>query len=128
MKIYFPGGKRINADYKGFTIETDQSTRSGGSGSHPNPIDLFKASLGTCMGFYVMTFCQERDIPLDCIYLELSFEEEEIIQSIKIQIIADERFPEKYLQPVVKAVESCKIKKQLLHPPEYRVEIVHLAF
>ena len=24
MEIYFPGGKRVYADYGGFTIETDQ--------------------------------------------------------------------------------------------------------
>jgi len=25
MKITFPGGKKVNADYKGFMIKTDQS-------------------------------------------------------------------------------------------------------
>ncbi|MBN1265222.1 MAG: OsmC family protein [Anaerolineales bacterium] len=121
MKIYFPGSKRITAEYRGFTIESDQSIESDGCGENPTPFDLFKASLGTCMAYYVMAFCMERDIPLDCIWLQFHFEEEKIIQSIKVRIVVDERFPAKYFNSVVRATEACKIKKQLLHPPSYEV-------
>ncbi len=51
MRIRFPGGKRVNATYKGFTIKTDQPTESDGEGSAPTPLDLFLASIGTCSGF-----------------------------------------------------------------------------
>ncbi len=125
MKIYFPGGKRISAKYKGFTIETDQSLRSGGEGIYPNPFDLFKVSLGTCMGYYVMAFCLERDIPIDCIWLEFEFEEEKVIQTISVKIIVDTRFPMKYLKSIVKATETCKIKKQLHYPPIYDIDVVY---
>jgi hypothetical protein len=30
MKIYFPGGKKVYADYLGFTYETDQPVKAGG--------------------------------------------------------------------------------------------------
>jgi ribosomal protein S12 methylthiotransferase accessory factor len=122
MKIYFPGGRRINAEYKGYTIETDQSLRSGGEGLHPNPLDLFKASLGTCIGFYVMRFCLEREIPLEWVHLDVDFLEDDYIESVLIKIIVDRQFPEKYLTAVVKATESCKVKKQLIHPPTYQIE------
>mgnify|MGYP006297277695 CR=1 FL=1 len=125
MKIYFPGGRRINADYKGHTIKTDQSQRSGGNGLHPNPFDLFKASLGTCMGYYVMRFCLERDIPLEWITLSFDFEEDNYIESVSTQITVDRRFPEKYLKAVVKATESCKVKNQLAHPPHFQIEAVY---
>ena len=126
MKVYFPGGKRISAKYKGFSIETDQSLRSGGDEMYPNPFDLFKASLGTCMGYYAMAFCLERDIPVDQIWLEFGFEEEEnIIQTISVKIIVDVRFPMKYLKSIVKATETCKIKKQLHCPPNYDIKAIY---
>jgi len=50
MKIYFPHGKKVFADYGGFTIETDQAVKAGGDGSAPAPFNLFLASLGTCAG------------------------------------------------------------------------------
>jgi len=50
MEIFFPGGKKVNTIYKGFTIETDQSKDDGSKGSAPAPFDLFLASIGTCTG------------------------------------------------------------------------------
>ncbi|MCK5331318.1 MAG: osmotically inducible protein OsmC, partial [Candidatus Marinimicrobia bacterium] len=60
MKITFPGGKKINAEYNGQIIKTDQAVASGGNGSAPEPFDLFLASIGTCAGIYVLGFCQQR--------------------------------------------------------------------
>ena len=54
MKVYFPGGKRVYADYGGFTIETDQPARGGGDDSAPAPFDLFLASIGTCAGIFAL--------------------------------------------------------------------------
>jgi putative redox protein len=33
MRVSFPGGKRVDAEYKGFTINTDQSVKNGGEGA-----------------------------------------------------------------------------------------------
>jgi len=41
IKVIFPGGKRVDAEYKGFTIKTDQPDYAGGEGSAPAPFDLF---------------------------------------------------------------------------------------
>ena len=62
MEIYFPGGKRVFADYGGFTIETDQPAAGGGEDSAPAPFDLFLASIGTCAGIYALGFMQQRDL------------------------------------------------------------------
>ena len=62
MQISFPGGKRVDANYKGFSIATDQPVKEGGDGSAPEPFSLFLASMGTCAGVYVLYFCEERRI------------------------------------------------------------------
>ncbi len=33
MEINFPGGKKVDAIYKGFTIKTDQPEHEGGEGT-----------------------------------------------------------------------------------------------
>ena len=53
MIVTFPGGKRVDAEYGGFTVRTDQPPQSGGEGSAPQPFDLFLASIATCAGIYV---------------------------------------------------------------------------
>lgn len=124
MEISFPGGKKVDALYKGFTIKTDQSPFSGGEGSAPAPFDLFLASFGTCAGIYVLSFCQQRSIPTDGIKLIQRMEkdsERRMIRKIEIEIQLPPSFPEKYRQAVVKAAHLCAIEKHLEEPP--RVEI-----
>lgn len=117
MEIVFPGGKRVDAFYKGFTIETDQSKERGGDHSAPAPFDLFLVSIGTCAGMYVLDFCQTRDISVEGAKLILRTEREERtrkISKITIEILLPPGFPEKYKNAVVRSVELCSVKK-LIH-------------
>ncbi len=124
MLVSFPGGMKVNTEYKGFTIETDQPRKAGGDGGAPAPFDLFIASLGTCAGFYVLRFCQERDIPMDGIQVSLGMErnpQTRMIERIDIDIDLPQEFPEKYVKAVVGAANQCTVKKYLAAPPEIRV-------
>jgi hypothetical protein len=38
MQIHFAGGKRVFADYGGFTVKTDQPGQCGGDDSAPAPV------------------------------------------------------------------------------------------
>ena len=99
MEITSPGGKRVNASYKGFTIETDQSEKYGGEGKAPEPFDLFLASIGTCAGHYVLSFCQERGIPAEGLKLIQRKEIDTVkkrISKLTLEIQLPPGFPEKY--------------------------------
>jgi len=124
MEIVFPGGKKVDAFYKGFKIETDQPAHSGGKGLAPAPFDLFLTSIGTCAGIYVLSFCLERDIPADNIKLILRTErnhETRMITKIEIEIQLSPEFPDKYKKAVVKAAELCTVTRHLYNPPVFDV-------
>lgn len=124
MEINFAGNKKVNATYKGFTIQTDQPTSDGGDGSAPEPYDLFLASLGTCAGVYILYFCEGRDIPIDNIRMTLGFQRDEkthAMEQINIDIHLPTDFPEKYRKAVVRAAEMCTVKRTLANPPVIRV-------
>jgi len=127
MEIYFPGGKRVYADYKGFTIETDQPVRGGGDGSAPAPFDLFLASVGTCAGIYALGFMQQRGIPTDKSWLEMrshSDPQTRMIGKIDIELHLPAGFPEKYRRAIIKSVNLCAVKRHLHQPPEFEVTTV----
>ncbi|MFC2163371.1 OsmC family protein [Acidobacteriota bacterium] len=124
MKVTFPGGMRADASYKGFVIETDQPVYQGGEGSAPAPFDLFLASLATCSGWYVLSFCQQRNISLVGASVILETErdpEAKMISKIIITIQLPPDFPEKYRGAVVKAVNLCAVKKHMENPPSFTV-------
>ncbi len=124
MKITFPGGKRVDAEYNGFTHRTDQPLDSSGENSAPQPFDLFLVSLGTCAGIYVLSFCQKRGIETADIELRQSMEfdhETHLISKIDIEIILPASFPEKYRTAVIQAAQLCTVKKHLENPPRFRL-------
>jgi len=124
MRVYFPGGKRVCADYKGFTIETDQPVLGGGEGSAPAPFDLFMASIGTCAGIYALGFMQQRGIPTEGAEISLSSQvdpETGLIGKVDIQLQLPPEFPENYRGAVVKAMELCAVKKHLQRPPAFEI-------
>jgi putative redox protein len=127
MEIHFAGGKRVNAVYKGFTVETDQPASEGGEGAAPEPYDLFLASLGTCAGVYVVYFCESRNIPTDDIRMRLRFsrnDQSHLMEKIDLDIHLPAGFPDKYRQAVVRAAEMCTVKRNLMNPPTIQVNAV----
>ena len=62
MEITFDGGKVVTAHSHNHIIRTDQPVDSGGENSAPAPFELFLASIGTCAGIYVKSFCDNRQI------------------------------------------------------------------
>jgi ribosomal protein S12 methylthiotransferase accessory factor len=124
MQVYFPGGKRVYADYGGFTIETDQPPMGGGDGSAPAPFDLFMASIGTCAGIYVLGFLQQRGIPTEDAKLVMRQHynrEIGLIDKIDIDVHLPAGFPEKYRDAIVHAVNMCAVKKHLQQAPQFEV-------
>jgi ribosomal protein S12 methylthiotransferase accessory factor len=126
MKITFHGGKKVYAEYNGFTHKTDQPLAGGGENSAPSPFELFLASLGTCAGFYVLSFCQQRGIDTADIELGMVMDRDpqsHMVSRVTIGIVLPASFPEKYRAAVVQAAQSCTVKKHLQNPPEFNVTV-----
>jgi len=124
MNIYFPGGKKVYADFKGFTHKTDQPIHGGGENTAPTPFELFLASLGTCAGIYVLGFCQQRGLDTEGIQLIQSLEYDHttrMVNKINLEIKLPPTFPEKYHNAVIQSASLCAVKKHLETPPEFNV-------
>jgi putative redox protein len=124
MEIIFEGGKVVTAHSHGHIIRTDQPVHSGGQDSAPSPFELFLASIGTCAGIYVKSFCDNRKIATDNIRIIQTavFDEETgLPTNIKLDIKLPSDFPEKYKEAVISVAELCKVKKTVANPPVFEV-------
>ena len=128
IKITFPGGKKVNAEFNGFIVRTDQPVKEGGENSAPAPYDYFLSSLGTCAGIYVLSFCQERKIPTGDISLvqRIEYGKREdgrtFIEKILLEIMVPPAFPEKYHKALIKVADQCAVKKTIMNPPPIEVK------
>jgi ribosomal protein S12 methylthiotransferase accessory factor len=125
--ITFEGGKKVNARFNGFTVSTDQPQEDGGDNSAPSPFDYFLASLGTCAGFYVFSFCDARGLSKEGIRLTLQSEyneEKGRLEAVRLTIHVPESFPGKYRKALVKTAGQCSVKKAILNPPVFDITAV----
>lgn len=120
----------MNAEFNGFAIETDQPVKYGGEGSAPSPYEYFLASIGTCAGIYVLSFCEKRNIPTENIALSQRLEYRKIaegkitLEKIIVEIIVPPSFPEKYHQALIKVADQCAVKKTIMNPPQFEIKTV----
>jgi putative redox protein len=124
IKIVFGGGLKVDAEYKGFRVLTDQPVHQGGGGTAPSPFDYFLVSLATCAGFYALEFCQARKIPTDRLGVTMATERGEaskMIEKVVITVDLPPGFPEKYRAPIVKAIDHCTVKAHILRPPRFEI-------
>jgi putative redox protein len=127
MEIYFPGGKRVYADFGPFTVETDQPARSGGDDSAPAPFDLFLASIGTCAGIYALGFMQQRGVDSagSKLAMRTHFDPNVgLVDKIELELTTPPDFPDKYRDAIVNAMNLCAVKKHLMQPPAFTVTTV----
>jgi putative redox protein len=127
IRITFPGGKKVNAEFGDQTIATDQPVEGGGAGSAPTPFEYFLASLGTCAGIYALSFCQQRQISTEGLALTQRMEfatdadGKRVLAKVVLDIELPSGFPEKYRNAIAKAAGLCTVKKVLMNPPEFEI-------
>ena len=129
MEITFDGGKVITAHSHGHIIKTDQPVADGGGDSAPSPYELFLASIGTCAGIYVKSFCDNRQISTDGIKIIENIEwskETGLPLKISLDIRLPEAFPEKYKASLIHVADLCKVKKTMVNPPQFEIITSHI--
>ena len=127
LVVTFPGGKKVNAEYGGHLIATDQSRDNGGEGSAPEPFTLFLASIGACAGIYVLGFCQARGIDATGVRLTQTMERDpktHALSKVSIRIHVPPSFPAKYHDALVRAADTCAVKKAIQAQPTFDVQTV----
>ena len=124
IEVTFDGNKKVNANFNGFTVKTDQPVIAGGEGIAPTPFDLFLASIATCAGIYVKSFCDQRNLPTQNLKIFQNVEynqDTKMVSNISIEIEVPSDFPEKYISSLINVANLCKVKKHLLNPPQIEV-------
>lgn len=126
ITVSFPGGKRVDAHFGGRTVQTDQPVAEGGEGSAAEPFDLFFVSMATCVGIYVLDFCNSRKLPTEGLGVRLRTEKDpdkNLYTPIEIVLTLPAGFPEKYRNAILNTANLCTVKKHLMNPPEIRITL-----
>lgn len=125
-EVTFPGGVMVDVTYKGHTVRTDQPVKDGGTDLAMSPSALLFASIATCMGFYALRFCQQREIPTEGLGLSLTpvrDQESGRVTNVRIDLRPPRHFPEKYRGALLRAVDLCAVKRVIMDPPQFDIAL-----
>lgn len=124
IDVIFGENMKINADFDGISIATDQPVKEGGDGSAPSPFQLFLASLATCAGVYAQRFCETRKISTEglairvvCDFAQKGF----TVEKMTYEMTLPKGFPEKYKSAIIRSVDLCAVKKHVCQCPEFEI-------
>ena len=122
--VTFPGGKRVDAEYGGHLVRTDQPVAGGGEGTAPSPFLYCLASMGTCAGFYVLSYLQSRGLPTEGVRIIQSHEANEKGKLVKVGMTIElpPEIDEKHHKPIVRSAEHCTVKKLIEERPEFEIK------
>jgi len=125
LTITFPGNKRVDAEWNGWVIHTDQSQLSGGNASAPEPFALFLASIGTCAGIYVHGFLDARDLSSEGIVIKqkLEVDDKGQLSGVELDIQVPDTIPEKYHAALIRVSNMCAVKKTIQDGLQFDVHV-----
>ena len=127
LKVSLDEGKKVSTRVGDHVIVTDQPTKYGGANAAPAPYDLFMASIATCAGFYVKSYCDSKGIDTTGITITMKPSVDTKTKQVSgfVTTIAVPRsLPDKVHAALRRAAEQCAVKKTIKLPPQFVVETV----
>jgi putative redox protein len=127
MEVQFRDGGKVEANFEGFSVLTDQPKSEGGEGVAPWPFALFLASLATCTAFYAQGFCRAREIDqtgMKLLLRTVSGADGNRLERVELELKLPQGFPEKYEKAIVRVANQCAVKKAILNPPEIELSAI----
>lgn len=127
VKVTLQGEKKVAAHIGDHLVMTDQPSRHGGEDTAPAPYDLFLASIGTCAGFFVQSYCASKGIDSSGIEITLCTQKDaegKQVTGFVTTIHLPPEIPQKLHAVLRKVAEQCTVKKTIMVNPEFVVETV----
>jgi len=114
--------RRLTVTLDQFTLTLDRPKSKGGQGNDPSPMDIFLMCIAGCSTFYARGFAEERGISTAGLALSMECEYDEAANhytAMTSTLTLPPDFPEKYVNAIAKAMESCTVKKHIANPPAF---------
>ena len=126
MTIEWKKNFQLEAHRRGLTLLVDQPKEDGGDDTGLSPVELLVASLGTCIGYYSITFLGRRKIDPKGLKIRMLWEYGENprrIAKISAEISLDAKLDSHQQNGLLKISRSCTVHNTLTHTPDISVEM-----
>ena len=109
-------GFRFSAVCKGYTVTTGRGEDGNDERDGMWPAQLFEASIGMCIGGYIVKFCKEQGVAYDGMTIELSRRtqgEPSRTTRIDAKISLGRKLSQEQQQGILEAADQCHITNSI---------------
>lgn len=126
IKVLLKENQKLEAQFLGFTIFSDQPLDNKGDNTAPSPFDYFLASTAMCAGYFIKAYCQPRGISTEGIEVgqsNVKDPDNKYKQHITISVKVPESISEKDRIGIMRSIEGCSVKKAIQQVPEIKIDV-----
>jgi uncharacterized OsmC-like protein len=127
VEVAFVAGESYEALVRGHRIAVDQPADSGGNDNAPTPVELFVASLATCVAFYAGSYLTRHGYGRDNLTVSAGFamasDHPARVCEIRVTVRVPASVPAKH-RPALRAVaRHCTVHNTLISEPSIMIEL-----
>lgn len=127
VTVNYTRNLQFEATSRGHVVVSDQPHDNGGDDAGMTPLELFLASLGSCVGFYAMKYCEARKLSHEGLMVEVSAQKTKDspirLDDIDIHLTLPQELEARHLKGLERAADSCIIHNTLLQPPKMTTRV-----
>ncbi|MER6083425.1 OsmC family protein [Streptomyces sp. NPDC001833] len=114
-------GDAYAVDIRGHRILVDQPTDAGGTDTAPTPVELFAASLATCVAFYAGRYLQRHGLPRAGLQVRTEFtmaaDRPARVASVRLVIVPPPALSAERHAAMLAVAAHCTVHNTLHEPP-----------
>ncbi|MEV6019236.1 MULTISPECIES: OsmC family protein [unclassified Streptomyces] len=127
LDITHVDGDVYEVDIRGHRLLVDQPVDAGGTDIAPTPVELFAASLATCVAFYAGRYLKRHGLPRDGLRVRSEFtmatDLPARVESLCVVVVPPPELPAHRHAALLAVATHCTVHNTLQEPPAIRVEV-----
>ena len=127
IEVTFLAGESYEALVRGHRVVVDQPIGSGGADGGPTPVELFVASLATCVAFYAGRYLTNHGYGLDTLAVSAGFamadDRPARVAAITLVVQVPAELPAERRSALRAVVKGCAVHNTLASDPSITLEI-----
>jgi uncharacterized OsmC-like protein len=126
VEIKHVEGRSFETLIRNHRLRIDLPEEMHGKNTGPTPPELFAASLASCIGFYVLFYCEKKHLSPEGLKVDASFHKyinPDRIGKISVRIQLPSLVTDEDKEGALKEAERCIIHNTLCHKPEVKITL-----
>jgi uncharacterized OsmC-like protein len=121
------GGDRYAVQVRGHELLVDQPTDAGGTDIGPTPVELFAASLASCVAHYAGGFLARHGVCRDGLRVDMSWQmsagRPARVASVALLMTPPPALPRERLPALLAVARACTVHNSLDRAPDVSIEV-----